>query len=174
MTIYAISYGSPDLRRFPSEINFSGEKSVNINLEHDYIVWGVQIWDVFRLLYRQFKSRTWLYGESRFETFSVWNKFFRWKVGQYKSRTWLYTLYRIGESRFETFSVWNNFFRWKVGQYKYRTWVYTLYRMGSPHLSRFPSEITFSGEKSVNINIGHDYIRYIVWGVQIWDVFRLK
>ena len=78
------------------------------------------------------------------------------------------TIYAIsyGESRFETFSVWNKFFRWKVGQFKSRTWLYTLYRMGSPHLSRFPSEINFSGEKSVNINIGHEYIRYIVWGVR--------
>ena len=161
------------------------------------------------------------YAESTFEPFSVWNKFFRWKVGQYKYRTWLYTLYRMGSPdlrRFPSeitfsgeksanlnlgheyiryivwgvhiwaFSVWNNFFRWKVGQFKSRTWLYTLYRMGSPDLSRFPSEITFSGEKSVNINIGHEYIRYIAFpseisyglytlyrmGVQIWDVFRLK
>ena len=49
-----------------------------------------------------------------------------------------------------------------------------LYRMGSPDLRSFPSEIKFSGEKSANLNLGHEYIRYIVWGVQIREVFRLK
>ena len=44
---------------------------------------------------------------------------------------------------------------------------FTLYRMGSPDLRSFPSEIKFSGEKSANLNLGHEYIRYIVWGVQI-------
>ena len=88
----------------------------------------------------------------------------------------IHAIYRMGSPDLRRFPSEINISRQNSANLKYR-WSkkstihiheYTrIYRMGSPDLTRFPSEINISRQNLANLNLGHEYTRYIVWGVQI-------